>query len=189
MKTRIGVDIDDTLCNFCIHMNVWVNSVLNTAFTIEDYDARKLGEIWNIPQEQADKLVEQYVLSYTSTLEPIEDGYDTLKSLLPYCDFYAITARDNRLTKQTHEWINSYYPNIFKDIIICNHYGTGEKKCKTDVCKELGIKIMIDDNPANIKCDSIHTIIFDQQWNKNYNNPRITSWKELTIDFINKYIN
>lgn len=92
-------------------------------------------------------------------------------------------------------------------MILCNHYGDNSrpKLCKTEVCKDLGIKIFLDghfvskcprvasleasdDRPENIKCDSIKTVVYDQSWNKDFSSPRVNNWKEVEMFLLNEYL-
>ncbi len=99
------------------------------------------------------------------------------------------TARDFELTDRTKLWLDKHYPGIFSDVMICNHYGDNfhVRLNKTDVCKTFDLKYFLDDRPDNIKCKSIKTIVFDQPWNRENEEDRVTNWKDVEMYFLNAY--
>ena len=187
MKLRVGVDIDDTICEFMLKLCTYVNVRLNMNLNIDDYTHTRYHDLWNMSELEAQSLIADFIFigdNPTFDLNPISNAYKVLSSLTNHIDFYAISARDTRLKDVTRLWLNLHFPSIFKDTYLCNYYGdnnnSGNKIEKTEVCKQLGVKIFIDDNPSNITCNSIDTIIFDQPWNRHITDKkRICKWEDV----------
>ena len=67
------------------------------------------------------------------------------------------------LEQQTLKWLDTHLPNMFKYKILCNHFNsTGPKlyilfhcfpihSVKSDICKQYGASVMIDDNVQYIQ--------------------------------------
>ena len=63
--------------------------------------------------------------------------------------FVIVTSRQTKLREITIKWLNSYYPEIFSDLRLGNHYGEkGAKKSKLELCQELGLSNS-PNNPNN----------------------------------------
>ena len=98
-------------------------------------------------------------------------------------ELYVVTGRADKDIEQTELWIETYIPDVFKDVHYAN-WATSRKK--SEICKELGIGILIDDNPGiALECANagIRVFLFDQPWNREQQFPdnveRVSSWDEV----------
>lgn len=99
------------------------------------------------PREEAQQVLYDYydskefnhVLPIHGTLNVInrfkKNGYD----------LYLVTGRQARVRDKTEEWLNYWFPNTFKDIILTDSY-TSKEVSKVDVCKNIGAGLIIDDS-------------------------------------------
>lgn len=151
MRIRVGVDLDDTLCDFTTPLNSYYKEKYATDL-----------EVWCEPPEKVDLIIRDFINNFSQAdLQPISGSIEFFASIdRDLYEFYLISARDSDLQDCTEQWLEKYFPGVFKKVILCNYHNEGPKRCKTDVCKELGARIMIDDIPDNIKCSSITTLPF-----------------------------
>ena len=82
--------------------------------------------------------------------------------------------------------INKHFPDLFKEIYFINYFhGAGKKRTKSEVCKELGIEIFIDDSlyhANDISSIGTPVLLLNTPWNQGEVKPPITrvySWKEI----------
>lgn len=124
------------------------------------------------------------------TIKPIDHALERLLSLKEEGhELYVVTARDSHLANNTADRLSEHFPGIFKDIYHIN-YETKPYMLKSQICKQIGSTIMVDDAPANaqdLSAHGIHTFLFSQPWNtkrweENSHYPNIQpvdSWKEI----------
>lgn len=91
-------------------------------------------------------------------LTPIKGSFEVLKNLKQKYRLVVVTSRQSILEMQTKEFLNKYYPGIFDEVLLGNHYGgfsfskelilsiEGKKRSKPEMCKEVGAKLLIDDS-------------------------------------------
>jgi hypothetical protein len=61
-------------------------------------------------------------------------------------DLVIVTARDKRGVAITHQALDEYYPNLFKDVHFVPLWGGGKKATKAQICDEIGASYLIDDS-------------------------------------------
>ena len=105
------------------------------------------------------------------------------------------TKSTDTIIDDTIKWINNNFPNTFSRIYFAyNHFIQGEdKKTKEEICFDLNVDILIEDNLEHAKnCASkgIKVLLFDAPWNKSESLPkeitRVKSWDEI-IYFIKHF--
>lgn len=149
MRIRIGVDLDDTLCDFTGPCNDWYNKKYGTTHRLSDYTG-PYAEVW-LSQELTNDAIKEFIREHLSAeasaeLPPLPGAQaffqGTDKSIY---EFFLISARNSCIQAETEQWIERYFPGVFTRVILCDYYSDQPKRCKTDVCKELGVRIMIDE--------------------------------------------
>lgn len=179
---KVGVDIDDTLCDFIGTLNQHFNTWHCTSFAVNDYVTTSFDKVWSISPEEAQSVITEFVFSSVDHLTPLPYAYDALKRLKDsgMYEFYAISARDTVLYPSTIAWMKVHYPGIFSGIELCNYYGTVEdtRRNKLSVCQQIGISVMIDDRPDTLSDRSIRTITYAQPWNVLSTN-RVEDWSNI----------
>lgn len=177
---RIGIDLDDTLCDFSTPLQEYARKTLSTElFNTFDFNVN-----WPPDKEGVKELFEEFIFSNNCRdLTPLDNAYSVLRTLknTGLFEFYIITARDLALTVDTNNWVDEHFPAVFTSVELCHYYGPNKelKRCKTTVCKQLGITIFIDDHPENMICPSIRTIIFDHVLNRTLEGERLTKWSDF----------
>ncbi len=120
---------------------------------------------------------------------PVEDSVDTLKNILKDHEIIIITSRPISWKEKTEKWIGKHLSKInAKGIYSGDFHSQG--KTKAEICEELKIVLMIEDNKNYaLECAKrgIQVILFDKPWNVGINHEnikRINSWTEA-IKIIN----
>jgi uncharacterized HAD superfamily protein len=196
---KIAIDIDETICytnNAMIkYFKKYVDPNINhNPFykTTNKEENKKIIEIFQT-------IVLKEDLNF---MDPITNAEKIIKKLDINNKIYLITARHINLAKRTKLWVEKHFENIFFEEI--KHIEYKELldivKDKDEICKELGIDVLIDDNLENaIKCSKIGipVILFDlngeYHWNKSSeklskNIIRVKNWIEV-YKVLNKKFN
>tara|TARA_Y100000034_G_C6874281_1_gene399565 strand:- start:1080 stop:1640 length:561 start_codon:yes stop_codon:yes gene_type:complete len=179
---KIGVDVDDVLTDFAGDFINFLNKKTGKSFKVSDIlaDDPLSGAYQGLlPEKELDKIFEEFYKTSPYLIMTLIDGSkDAINKLSKKYELHIITARHNK--PDTIEWINNNFGNVFKTI----NFREGRKK--SDICKELGLNIMIEDSIKYAEqCANagIKVLLFDKPWNKELthkNITRINSWKNIS---------
>src|SRR5277367_2445367 len=175
---NIGVDLDDTLCDFSYALMHYFNSKFDTSFTCDDMKDYDFSKIWGIGKQKSHETMQEFIFhDHGLQHKPLPHAYERLLKLKNevHCNLHIITARDYRLFDATHKWIDMHYPNLFKSIEFGNLYGENNypKKKKSEMCNDLRIQILIEDSVSHITdCissnDKFIVYVIQKPWNKRF---------------------
>lgn len=170
----IAVDIDEVLSEtlksmlkkhkymFNNHKVAWEDLV--------DYNVWNIESLW-LTKNQAIRIFARFQLwSWLfNKIEPVQWAKKNIQRLKEqWYKFYAITARLTVLKPATLLWLNRHFFWCFEKVIFANFFTKWEKK-KSDICKEIWAKIIIEDNlDTCIDCASqwIKCYLFDKPRNQ-----------------------
>jgi hypothetical protein len=163
---KIGVDLDNVLCNFNDAINDFYNKRTGRSFRSKDYVHETYDKVWGVTMDVSTKVVRDF--SRTRGLDdlmPIKGARECLESLLKTrkFQFYIITSRNKSLEKRTKSWLERNYGSIFSGVEFLSYYASRGKSSleKYHVCKRLGCKAMIEDSPHHLlKCVLEHAVEF-----------------------------
>lgn len=79
---------------------------------------------------------------------PVVGAKEGVQHLQKSFDLLAITSRDLTMEKATMEWMNRYFRDVFNEVVFLGHISVATES-KGEVCKRLGAKWLIDDNPTH----------------------------------------
>jgi uncharacterized HAD superfamily protein len=178
---KIGVDIDEVLAPFLPSMLKWkrTKSLPKTYPYI-------FSTIYNISENDSQKLVHEFYDSKEFLkLKPIKNSQKAMKHLKQQDHkLYIITGRQKVVKQKTEDWIEKWYPGIFEDVILTNSF-TPQEVLKSDVCSNINIGLIIDDNFTTcVECiskgteainfigDPVYPWCFENKISKN-------SWKQI----------
>jgi len=100
-----------------------------------------------------------------------------------------VTARiEEKFWEYTEKWLEKHFPNLIDEIIFTDHF-TDKHRHKWEVCKELWIEYMIEDNmdyALDLAENWIKTFILEKPWNshreeKHENLIKINHWNDFKI--------
>lgn len=187
-KQKIGVDLDEVLAELSPKLLEYHNDIYGTGFSIDDCEDFRLAILWGCSRNECTRRVHDFYKSkYFKEVKPVKGSKEGIEYLANKYDLFVITSRPSWLEKETVEWVEKYFPNKFKDIILTNQVSIKEEmRTKSEVGKELGISYLIDDHVEYLMDsydNGIKIIAFDMPWNRKTDLPdeviRISNWSEI----------
>lgn len=169
---NIGIDIDDTICDFGSEFIKFYNKLHQTNHSLFYMRECDYASFLKISPVYCNELLTKFTIEYIHKLLPFKGSFDALTKLkLQFnCKLYIITYRSERFKIQTIEWIDKHFPGIFSGIEFGNFYDSNDykKRTKKEMCLSLNINILIDDRYDVIShCRTIPGflgIIYERPW-------------------------
>ena len=191
--TTIGIDIDGVLADT---VQACIKKVQQDYGMVMEYTDWKhwnphentpLQKVWITKQEDTVIFFEDIV--HRHSIPPIVWAPEWVLSLKQvWKNLIALTGRDDSTQEVTTKLIDDHYWSQFDTILFSNHDVPEKKKSKSQVAKENGIELMIEDNihySIELAKNDIPTILLTQPWNQDEQIPewlpiwRINSWQEI----------
>ena len=103
-------------------------------------------------------------------IDAITGARENLLKLKEHFELHVVTARPHNVREQTISWVKEHYDGIFCDFHFGNLYGmTGERKKKSQICKEIGAVGLVDDSAGyamDCAVNGIKVVLFgNYAWN------------------------
>lgn len=186
---KIGIDIDNVLAELSDALHLWHEEKYNYSKTTQERTQFGLAFSWNCSQEEATKrLLEFYQSKEFKETTPVKGAIKAIDKLAKEHELHAITARPVHIEEETLKWIDKHFSlKNFKKIHINGQCINKEVvKTKTDICQELGIKLMIEDAlhfADDCAEKGIKVLLLDWPWNQkdklHSNITRVKDWDEI----------
>ncbi|XP_042055438.1 uncharacterized protein LOC121799969 isoform X2 [Salvia splendens] len=184
------------LGNFISTLNRFIGDRYALNLPLSDYHVHEYFKIWKCSRDEADHRVHEFFKTpyFKKEMNPIPGAREALEKLSKIFNLSVVTSRQNVIKDHTIEWIGKHYPSIFQEIHFGNHFALdGKSRPKSDICKSLGAKVLIDDNPTyamDCAAAGIKVLLFYYQnpypWCKTehaaHQHPLVTkvhSWEEV----------
>ena len=187
--------LNDTLQSYKVKQDrskgVMDTKVLKTE-EIFDYN---LGRVWGCSLEEAFGIVDDFFNSEEFfNMRPVPGAQRAIGELKEEGhDLIVLTSRPEWMQQKTLEQIASYYPGRFDDVLFSGEWSKNPNgNSKGVICKDLGVKRLVDDRFKYCNDTSQHGIksyLFDLDgnyaWNKKSglilptNITRVKSWEEI----------
>ncbi|KAH6779200.1 Haloacid dehalogenase-like hydrolase superfamily protein [Perilla frutescens var. hirtella] len=194
-KIMIAVDVDEVLGNFVSAINEFIADRYSLNHSVSEYHVYEFFKIWNCSRDEADHRVHEFFKTpyFKRGINPIPGAREALEKLAEIYNLSIVTSRQNAIKEHTIEWIERHYPGLFEEIHFGNHFALdGQSRPKSDICKSLGAKVLIDDNPRYaMECAAvgIKVLLFDYEnsypWCKGEYAPqhplvtKVHNWEEV----------
>ncbi|HIH17736.1 MAG TPA: hypothetical protein HA282_00525 [Nanoarchaeota archaeon] len=186
----IGVDIDDVLAEFVAALCPFHNEKYGTSLTKKDIFSYDFSEVWGGTGEEAvQKILEFQLSSEFKELAPVKGAQKATRNIDLEHDLITISSRPKVVYGETWRWLDYHFSSTFSELHFTNevHRQDGEPLIrKTDICKELGVDVLIDDYlKTTLACaeQGIPALLIDQPWNRAMSLPekvtRVYSWQEI----------
>lgn len=189
---KIGIDFDDVVADSMAAIIKFHNERYGTTLTMSGAISFKFEEVWGGTMEEAVKKVDSFFdEDQVVHLHPKEGALKAINDLKKRGhELWIVTGRKTRDVEQTERWLAHHLPGIFSGVHYANFFEIGDAAKpikKSDICKKLGITLMVDDNlPTVIDCAGvgIQSLLLDRPWNQS-NEPlpsgvtRVFSWDEI----------
>lgn len=189
----IAIDLDEVLSPFVSELMKWYNLTHQTNLQFEQFITYDFTQIWGGTREECANICNTF--HETRNIEellPIENSFEALSTLKKEHKLVLVTSRPLQHFDYTHAWINRHFPNIFSDIILCNHWTSqGQSIKKSEACQKVGAQYFVDDLPHYVeevaKCEIKSFLFGDYPWNQNiiphHQIQRVTGWGEIVKFF------
>ena len=182
----IGFDLDDVLLDFRESLHRYHNYRFGTDYKRHQF-RENLAEMWNCSMEEEIKRVFNfYQLPEHWNSLPVDGAVDGVKKLRQSHNIFVITAKPEELREKTLEWLDRHFPQMFDGIHFTNQYhGSGLKRAKGEICRELGVEVFVDDtldNVTDVADFGIPALLLDAPWNQGEIKSLVTrvySWDEI----------
>ncbi|XP_068343074.1 uncharacterized protein [Pyrus communis] len=168
-KIVVAVDVDEVLGNFVSALNRFIADRYSSNHSVSEYHVYEFFKIWNCSRDEADYRVHEFFkTSYFKTgIHPLPGAQETIHKLSDFCDLSVVTSRQNIIKDHTLQWIEQHFSGLFQEIHFGNHWALhGESRPKSEICRSLGAKVLIDDNPRYaLECAEvgIRVLLFDYE--------------------------
>lgn len=197
-RLRVAVDVDEVLGSFLSTLNLFCEESYSIRHELHEFYVYDFMKIWKCSQEEANHRVHEFFASahFNDGIPIIPGSGETLRRLAHYTDLVVVTSRQHVIRAPTLEWLHSHFPGVFSDVHFGNHFALqGEAKPKSQMCRELGAEILIDDNPRYaMECadQGIQVLLFDwllqYPWSKTAGGgphhpliTRVRDWREVEV--------
>ena len=191
MEKTIGIDLDEVLSEtidgalkFHNHQINWIPASRND---ISTYYLRDIDKFWMTKEEWI-----KYFRSFldeaqrSDDISPVKWAKEWLEKLKQeWWKIIIVTARKSEIKDLTIHRLKQHFLWLWDGILFANHFSKDEVS-KSQLCKQQGIYIMIEDNleyAIDLATAGIQTYLLDKPWNKKYEKelyPNIikVSWRE-----------
>ena len=186
---KIAIDFDDTIFPTIKSFLEYNNDKYKSKAEIKQLEHSSAYKLIGIKKEE---MIKRFI-EFTNTqkhkeIMPIKDSISVIKNLKQKHELFIITARNKKTKNGTMFLIDKYYKNHFKEVIFLD-YTNNKKDEKFEICKNIGINLIIEDDPKNaISCakNGIKVLLFNNEnqnyWSKTEKNKNIKlvkTWKEI----------
>ncbi|GAV73992.1 NT5C domain-containing protein [Cephalotus follicularis] len=168
-KFVVAVDVDEVLGNFVSALNRFIADRYSLNCSVSEYHVYEFFRIWNCSRDEADFRVHEFFKTpyFKTGIHPIPGAQNALHRLSRLYNLSVVTSRQNAIKDHTIEWIEKHYHGLFQEIHFGNHFALdGESRSKSEICRSLGAKVLIDDNPRYaIECAEagMRVLLFDYE--------------------------
>ncbi len=185
-KPVIAIDVDDVLLPHFEGLVTWYNAEYGTNLTMANNHPVNITP-WGADNiEEAVKRVHRYFETDAFKNEkPYEETGPALTELGENYELTIITGRDEAIEDITRDWLETYFPSVFKEVHFTSLYSlVGKSRSKAEVTALLSADYFIDDNlPAvtEVAASGVPSLLFgNYPWNEAENLPenvtRVADW-------------
>ncbi len=183
---KIGIDVDEIVVEFTKGYLRFYTAKYNKKVLFENLFSYDLWLPLGISKEEAFELAEEYYNSKDfENIEVVEGAVQGINDLAEENEIFFITSRPVKIKQKTYNFLKAHFPNLNLKLIHSKHYQLPGKK-KSELCKELGISFLIEDDERNVlDCakEGVKVIVLSKPWNKNLqeqsNIIKANNWREV----------
>ncbi|MFA5176364.1 MAG: hypothetical protein WC413_03860 [Candidatus Nanoarchaeia archaeon] len=185
---KIAVDLDEVLGEFLFPVLTYYNKLNHKDLKIDQFHCYDFWEVWGGTKQEAIQIVDDFFKKgYSEDIKPIPGAQQAINILKNKHNLIIVTSRWDNLRAHTEKWINKYYPNSFSEIYFSNDFSANNGNVKkSEICKKLGVNIIIEDNlhyALDCSKEGIISILLDKPWNKQSENYervfRVNTWDDI----------
>jgi uncharacterized HAD superfamily protein len=187
-KKILGVDFDDVLFNCDEALAQFHNTRYGTSYTTDERNSFYLEPFWNCSAEEVQKRLDEFTYTeFHENANVVTGAREALERLSDVYDIVIVTGRADIARSATEKWLEKNLLGLYREIHFSNHGGTGigKYRLKSEILRELGIDIFVEDAPhfaADVAGAGITVFLFDTPWNRAETPDgaiRVRSWEEI----------
>lgn len=187
-KKILGVDFDDVLFQCNTAAAKFHNTTYGTSYSRDDVKTFDWRDVWHVsPEEEHRRVLEFFATKFHDEAEAVIGAYDALKKLNEAYEVVIVTGRPESARDVTLEWLSKHFLGLYREVHFTSHYDSdhSKRRKKSDIVKELGINIFIEDAlhfAADVAESGIPVFLIDTPWNQGETPPNVTrvySWDEI----------
>lgn len=184
----IGIDFDDVVIDFNSALCRFHNEQYGTTLTRDDIFRYELEHVWDCTLEEAKERIHQFVHSDAHAhTEPVPGAIDALRRLAADYPLHIITSRPDIHVSPTRQWLASRLPDFVDCVHFTNHLDDTRRRPKSDVCRELGVTVFIEDalhHAQDVASVADEVFLIDAPWNQTQdalpgNIRRVAGWQDI----------
>ncbi len=195
MNKIIAVDMDDVLCEtidaFLEDYNYNIKWKKITREDVTDHEFENIKEYDLSFEERYQHDLNFFERNNTiEIIKPVKWAKEKLLDLKSkWYKLYVVTWRPEIIRKQTEDWINYYYPDIFDEIFLANLDESNDTP-KSQFCLDIWAEVMVEDNlifAREVAEKWIKAYLLDKPWNQNYDKNidkgifKVKDWSEIEM--------
>jgi uncharacterized HAD superfamily protein len=178
---KIAIDIDEVLVPFTDPFLKF------NGISCEGHEEEKniIEIIEKDPKKGYERLQKFHRSKAGKSIPPLKDSQQAIATLNSKHELIAITSRADNLKEETEGWVKEHFPNQITKL-----YFSNKEKTKAQICEELQINVLIEDQlryAFEASKKKIQVILFDADkkywWNQIEELPknihRVHSWKAV----------
>lgn len=170
LNLPIFLDMDEVICDFLNKLCLEYNVKFNKNIKVNDFKTWSLSSFMG---EEGYKIIKKP--GFFSSLEPIEDSIQTIKTLLneKYEIFIISSPMNEHSVFEKYLWVKKYLPFFpIKNLILVGNKG--------DLLEKIDNGILFDDCPEYINKFKGITVIMDRAYNREVNvDYRVNYWEDF----------
>ena len=184
---NIGIDIDEVLCKTNDYFLEEFNNKHKTNFTRENLHNYHYNYMGDYDSSYVVKELINHLHLNAENYKIITGAKEILEKLRQEHKLFIITAREKTsFGQKTKNWLEKNFGEDFFEEIIFSTLDIYNTQCKSNICKNYNIDIMIEDAPHHaLKCanKNIKVFLMSCPWNKNIqeheNITRVRNWNDI----------
>ncbi|MDP4000458.1 MAG: hypothetical protein Q8Q11_03490 [bacterium] len=184
----VGVDLDEVLADLVESVLEHYEEQTGVRHCRDDMRSYNFWDLWGGTREQAVEIVHEfYETDRFRTVAPIPGALEAIESLAGEHELVVVTSRPEATKQETQVWVREHFGESFASIHLTNHFSKdGQTLTKSQVCRDLGVDLMIEDNPeyaADCASHGIPVLLLEAPWNRSAEIPEgvipVGSWPEI----------
>ena len=184
---KIGIDIDEVLAKQLEKLVLFYHLKTGKLIPAEKFHTYYWPEVWGITLEEGIQIDQEFKRSaYFDSIGPVENAVQAVNRLTKGNQLFIITARPVLFKEKTEQWLKKHLQETPFELIHSGDFHiTNKTKNKGEICEELSIEVMIEDQDEYaLQCaeKGVKVILLNKPWNikvKHQNIIRVNNWIEV----------
>jgi len=166
--------VDEVLGQFLVSLNAFLKERHGMEYAVADYDKYVFAHVWGCTTDRSNEIVHEFFGSehFAEGIPPIPGSREALEGLKAArdCELVVVTSRQHAIRQPTLDWIDAHFPGVFEDVHFGNHFAlSGQSKKKSEICREVGAAVLVDDNPGYaLECADAGIDVLLYDWRLGY---------------------